>query len=135
MSLLQRIKKLELLRRYEDGNFIVLTTHGTIIKGDKVLSFRQNPEEKYQCNMEKRITPEWVKVSNKRDDDVKDYNEEQEFKQILFHYKGQWDSKEALNQWIDDNFASFPPEDTYNENDTVIDFHIKIAWPREDNSL
>ena len=126
MSLLQRVKKLELLRRYEDSNLIVLTTHGIIIRDDKVLSFRDD----HKCVNGKKIPSEWLTVRKVKDSDIKDYNEEQELRQILYHYKGRWESKEDLNKWIDDNFASFLPEEVYSENDTVINVCIEIAWPR-----
>ena len=132
-NLLNRVKKLEILKRHQDEKLIVMVCHGTIIKRDKVLYFREDPKEKY-C-MEKRITPEFVKVRDIKDCDIKDYNEEEEYKQIMFAYEGQWKDPEDLKQWIDNNYALFPPEETFNENDMVIDFHIKAAWPREEDSL
>ena len=131
MSLLQRVKKLELLRRYEDSNLIVLTTHGIIIRDDKVLSFRDD----HKCVNGKKIPSEWLTVRKVKDSDIKDYNEKEELKQIMFAYEGQWKDPEDLKQWIDDNYALFPPEETFNENDMVIDFHIKAAWRREEDSL
>ncbi len=132
-NLLNRVKKLEILKRHQDEKLIVMVCHGTIIKGDKVLYFREDPKEKY-C-MKKRITPEFVKVRDIKDCDIKDYNEEEEYKQIMFAYEGQWKDPEDLKQWINNNYALFPPEETFNENDMVIDFHIKAAWRREEDSL
>lgn len=124
MSLLQRVKKLEQVRRNGDTDIHVMIIAGIFLRDDYVLKFPA-------IIGEQRISPEMVQMANRKDYESacrykfsENHNEEGAITDIMEAYHGQWESKETLLLWIDENFNQFQRKEI-SKDDKII--HVDLS--------